>query len=199
MGHIETAVSMFNAGEVLHEYFRHHNEGSEDEKAQRGSTIIPLVVVHILGIEVGLKALIERQGQTPDRVHDLKDLYGQISSKIREQIGNKIAAYGVDAVAIEGLLTTHRDSLQEWRYMGDYGATVVVDLKAISATHKAIIEVHTKVYGAAIGRKERPASKGQVGVPKAIQDAATQYMKDVSSTDAEDSETHSDESPSRRA
>ena len=111
MGHIETAVGMFNAGEVLREYFRHHNVGTEDEKARRRSTILALVAVNILEIEVGLKALIEKQVQTPDRIHDLKEFYGQISSITQKRIASKIAEYGFDSVRVEGLLSSHRNSL----------------------------------------------------------------------------------------
>ena len=61
MGHIETAVGMFNAGEVLREYFRHDDVGTADEKARRRSSIIPMMVVYIFGIEVGIKAFIEKR------------------------------------------------------------------------------------------------------------------------------------------
>ena len=65
MGHIETAVGMFNAGEVLLEHFCQYDVGTADEKARRRSSIIPMMVVYIFGVEVGIKALIEKQGLTP--------------------------------------------------------------------------------------------------------------------------------------
>lgn len=72
MDYIKTAVGMFNAGEVLREYFSHLDVGTEDEKARKRSTIIPMVVTYMFGIEVGLKALIQGQGQKPPRIRDLK-------------------------------------------------------------------------------------------------------------------------------
>ena len=57
MGHIETVVGMFNAGEVLREYSLNYRTGTADEKALRNSTVIPMVMAYIFGIEVGIKAL----------------------------------------------------------------------------------------------------------------------------------------------
>ena len=65
MRHIHTAVGMFNAGEVLGEYSRYQDIQTKDEKERRTSTVIPMVDAYILGIEVGIKALIEKQGQKP--------------------------------------------------------------------------------------------------------------------------------------
>ena len=65
MGHIQTAVGMFNAGEVLREYSLRYNIGTPDEKARRNSTVIPMVMAYIFGIEVGVKALIETPETRP--------------------------------------------------------------------------------------------------------------------------------------
>ena len=62
MGHIETAVGMFNAGEVLRGYFQGYATGTESEKARRRSALIPMTVVYVLGIEVGIKAKDRKAG-----------------------------------------------------------------------------------------------------------------------------------------
>ena len=56
---------MFNAGEVLGEYSRYQDIQTKDENERKTSTVIPMVDAYILGIEVGIKALIEKQGQKP--------------------------------------------------------------------------------------------------------------------------------------
>lgn len=178
MGHIETAVGMFNAGEVLREYFIHYDVGTEDEKARRRSTVIPMVVVYIFGIEVALKALVERQRQTPSRTHDLKQLYGELTATIRTMIEDKLVANIGNGQIVAGLLSHHRNSLQEWRYMGDFQGARAVQLDLLVATLRAIIEVHTEVYGAERDKIERASTDG-VGVPPSIQKAVIEYQKDV--------------------
>ena len=105
MGHIETAVGMFNAGEVLREYFRHYDVGTADEKARRRSSIIPMMVVYIFGIEVGIKALIEKQGLKPPRIHDLRELYGKLPASIRCKIEDRTRTFAVGSSTVENLLS----------------------------------------------------------------------------------------------
>ena len=181
MGHIETAVGMFNAAEVLGEYFLHNDSGTEDEKARRRSTIIPIVVWYIFGIEVGMKALIEKQGKRPGKNHDLKELYDKVSCTIRQKISEKVAATDVNLSSVEDLLTKHRHSFQEWRYTGEFGGILVVAPGALAATLKAIVEVHTEEYGIEM-RQTTPDSKGG-GIPPSIQDAASEYANEVFQTD----------------
>ena len=182
MGHIETAVSMFNAGSVVHEYFRHHTIGTEEEKARRRSTIIPTVVLYIFGLEVGMKALIEKQGESPPKTHDLERLYGQLDVSVQSKITTKMLGSGANVSSLESLLGYHRNSLEEWRYMGDLKNSLIVDLDALAASLKAAIEVHSEEYGSE--SKARPSEGGQsCGVPTSIQKAASRYIKDVFTTD----------------
>ncbi len=179
MNHIKTAVGMFNGGEVLREYFGHLNVGTEDEKARRRSTIIPMVVTYMFGIEVGLKALIEGQGQKPPHIHDLKNLYRNVAATVRKRIEDKLVAYTRESkVALAGLLTHHRNSLQEWRYMGDFQGGKIVHPSMIGATLREIIEVHTEVYGVETDVAE-DTSTDTADVPLSIQKATSEYMKDV--------------------
>ena len=179
MDYIKTAVGMFNAGEVLREYFSHLDIGTEDEKARRRSTIIPMVVTYMFGIEVGLKALIEGQGQKPSHIHDLKILYCNVAETVRKSIEDKLVAYtGESRVELAGLLSHHRNSLQEWRYMGDFQGGKIVHPSMIGAALRAIIEVHTEVYGAETNVTE-DTSTDTTDVPLSIQKATSEYMQDV--------------------
>ena len=129
-----------------------------------------------------MKALIEKQGQRPPRIHDLKKLHAKLPNTIRQKIDDKVAASGLNLSRVENLLTEHRNSLEEWRYMGDFGSIQVIELGAIAATLKAIVEVHVEEYGAEMGQSP-PDSKGVSGVPLSIQDAASEYAKEVFNTD----------------
>jgi hypothetical protein len=182
MGHIETAVGMFNAGEVLLEYFRQYDVGTADEKARRRSSIIPMMVVYIFGIEVGLKALIEKQGLKPPRIHDLRKLYGKLPASIRCKIEDRTRTFAVGSSTVENLLSYHRNSFEEWRYVGDFDGAKVVQPATIAATLRAIIEVHTELYGAEQSKPAVP-SRGPVDVPLSIQATASEYVKDVFKTD----------------
>ena len=127
MGHIQTAVGMFNAGEVLREYFRGHEIGTPDERTRRLSAVIPMMVVYILGIEVGIKALVEMQGQKPPRTHDLKKLYFKLETTKQDRIKDRLEAQGIDSSRAENILSYHWNSFEKWRYMGDSGDALVVE------------------------------------------------------------------------
>ena len=187
MGHIETAVGMFNAGEFLREYFQKHAAGtaSASEKAGMISTLIPMTVFYIFGIEVGIKALIEKQGQKPPRIHDLKNLYGELGSSIKVRIEDKLKAQGADFPRAENLLSYHRNSFEEWRYMGESGDAKGVDPSAIAATLRSIIEVHTEAYGMETS-KAAPNSRKEGDVPTSVQRAAAEYVKMTSVAEAEE-------------
>ena len=179
MDFIKTAVGMFNAGEVLNEYFSNLDAGTEDEKARRISTFIPMVVTYVFGIEVGLKALIECQGQKPPHTHDLEILYSNIAATVRRRIEDKLVAYtGESQVRLTGLLYYHRNSLQEWRYMGDFQGGRLAHPSMLGATLRAIIDVHNEVYGAETDVTE-DSFTDTPDVPLSIQKATSEYMKDV--------------------
>ena len=196
MGHIETAVGMFNAGEVLREYFQSYAAGTESEKARRRSALIPMTVVYILGIEVGIKALIETQGQKPPHIHDLKTLYGRLDSSIQCRIEDKLKSLGAAFPRADSLLSYHRNSFEEWRYMGDFGIAKVVDPSAIAATLRSIVEVHTDACGMEASKPVPDSRKGG-GVPTSVQRAATEYMKKTGVAEAEEASEGTDDRRSR--
>ena len=185
MGHIETAVGMFNAGEVLRGYFQGYATGTESEKARRRSALIPMTVVYVLGIEVGIKALIEKQGQKASHIHDLKTLYGELESSIQSRIEDRLKSMGAGLPRADSLLSYHGKSFEEWRYMGDFGNAKVVDPSAIAATLRSIIEVHTEAYGMEDSKPVLHSSK-EGTVPTSIQRAATEYVKKTGVAEAEE-------------
>ena len=107
--------------------FQSYAAGTESGKACKRSALIPMTVVYVLGIEVGIKALIETQGQKPPHIHDLKTLYGRLDSSIQRGIEDKLKSLGAAFPRAESLLSYHRNSFEEWRYMGDFGNAKVVE------------------------------------------------------------------------
>ena len=75
---IHTAVGMMNAGGVLYREFSKRNEGSDRDKPIRSSLFIPIAVIFAFGVEIGLKAIIEAQGDRPQPHHDLLKLYRKV-------------------------------------------------------------------------------------------------------------------------
>ena len=138
-----------------------------------------MVVTYMFGIEVGLKALIQGQGQKPPRIHDLEKLYGKVASTVRKRIEDKLVTYtGELRVSLAGLLSHHRNSLQEWRYLGDFQGGKTIHPSLIGTTLRAIIEVHTEIYGVETDVTE-DTSTDAADVPLSIQKAAAEYMKEV--------------------
>ena len=183
MRHIETAVSMYNAVEVLYPYFQQHCTGTSEERIRRRSIIIPIVVSCIFGIEVGIKALIEKQGEEAPHSHDLLDLYRRLQNPIRENIEKNAEIVASNQFAVEALLTAHRNSFEEWRYMGDFSKSLVVDLTATAVTLRAIIDVHSEVYGTGPTAGAQDQREGSTP-PQSIQDAASEYERTISATNA---------------
>ena len=177
MDHINTAVSMCNAGDVLQKEFVRYDQGTEEEKARRRSLIIPMVVVYAFGIEVALKAIIKRQRETPDQIHDLLKLYEKIPVEAQENINERVSAIVPNVSDVQKLLKEHQESFVKWRYLEDLDGPHVVSLGALQATLRATIEECNCRYGTESKKESVP--QGQDGVPKAIQNKATQYAKDV--------------------
>ena len=177
MGHIETAVGMFNAGEVLRMYFGQYDITMGEERKRRQSTLIPMVVVYIFGIEVGIKALITKQGKTPPREHDLLVLYGELEDTIKKMIEKRLEGYGERFPTMEGLVTHHRNSFEEWRYTQDFNGSLAVDPSALAIALMSIIEVHTEAYGA--GPRNMSDSGSRRKAPPSVQKAIIDYMEGV--------------------
>ena len=177
MGHIETAVGVFNAGEVLRKYFRQYDIATGEERERRTSALIPMVVVYIFGIEVGIKAIIEKQGKRPPREHDLLALYGELEDTIKKGIEERLEGYGNNLPTAKSLLTYHRKSFEEWRYTQDFGHALAVNPDAVAITLRSIIDVHNEAYGS--GSRQVTDSGKRGLAPPSVQRAATEYIEGV--------------------
>ena len=165
---ITTAVSMYNAAQLLLAEFSRFEERSEDTlTAMRRSLIIPFAVVCILGIELALKSLISRQGNHYSKDHDLLALYNLIHPDTQRQVGQAAMADGVNNV--HGVLRAHRNGLQEWRYRDDHDASVVNT--HIMVILSAIISVHHDKYG-----DESTGQQPSTTPPPVVVDAARRHI-----------------------
>ena len=182
MGHIQTAVGMYHASELIYEFFSGHGVGPEQERARRRSTLMPLVVTSILGIEVALKALISEQGDTPARTHNLPKLYKGTSVEIRKRIEAKARAGGLNAKSVQALLRTHRNSLQEWRYRDEDDRVLVVSPGDVLLALRSIIEVHQESYGQRVSQSQQPP-RSQGEVPSSVLRASSEYARNVLGND----------------
>ena len=179
MDHIKTAVGMFNGGEVLLQYFELHDKGSVEERARRRSTLIPLVMVYIFGIEVGLKAIIQGLNLKAERTHDILNLYEKLPTQIRRKINRKVAAAVGKDLDVKGLMKTHRKSFQEWRYMGDYRKVLGVYPSALRGILQAIITTHQEYFAAKSKSDSQTANPPRGGAPQSVVDAASQYTQGI--------------------
>ena len=148
---ITTAVAMYHAGTTLGEEFEKKTKGPEEDRARRRSLLIPMVVLQVFGIEIALKALIMRQGETPPRSHNLLELYETLAYETQKSIREKGAAMNI---RVQGVMVEHRNSLQEWRYRED-GKALIVDPGAIGGTLHAVLQTYEEKYKARDGREER--------------------------------------------
>ena len=173
---------MYNGAEQLLAYFQAHDKGSEAERARRRSTLLPLVVTCIFGIEVGLKALIVEQGDRPARTHDLLKLFENLECDARDKIELRARSAGLNAKSVGDLLRAHRDSLQEWRYRGEDSGVLVIAPGDVLLTLRSILEVHQETYGGRASQSEQsPAAESEV--PASVLRASSEYIKSVIGTE----------------
>ena len=171
--YITTAVGMFNGTLLLLGEFNKHDEGEEYERATRRSLLLPLCVNCIFGVEMALKSLVMRQGDSPRDTHDLLHLYDRVSSETQEAISTLAASLGVQNV--HGMLRAHRNGLQEWRYRQDRD-TSVVDLGIVNVL-RAIIDIHSSMYGASGSNRDKSEGGAAVGPPASVVDATARHRK----------------------
>ena len=148
---ITTAVAMYHAWTTLSKEFEKKGIGTEEEKAQRRSLLIPIVVLQVFGIEIALKALIMGQGGIPPRSHNLLELYETLAYETQKSIREKGEAMNI---RVQGVMVEHRNSLQEWRYRED-GKDLIVDPGMIGGTLLAVIQTYEEQYKTRAGRGEK--------------------------------------------
>lgn len=156
MDFISNARCILNGVKVLQENFDKHSIlESEHEKSEKLSLILPMLILGFFGIEVALKALIERQGKKPRNIHDLKELYAKLScnTKIRiKENFNKHVRFDDDRQDdfkdLEKFISNNRKGFEFWRYSWENkpGQTRLIDPGMILAVLWVIIVTHEELY-----------------------------------------------------
>ena len=171
---IHTAVGMQNAGATLYREFSRRNEGSDRDRAIKSSLFIPLAVTFAFGVEVGLKSLIEAQGDRPQPHHDLLKLYRKVLPETRDLIETIVAARVPELSNLEALLKAHRKSFETWRYLEDASGPLAVPLETMAVTLEAILFTHDAIYGS-----EVPESREDSQPSEEMDNYVTEYLGKV--------------------
>lgn len=156
MNFISNARYILIGVKVLQENFDKHSIlESEQEKSEKRSLILPMVILGCFGIEVALKALIARQGKKPPNIHDLKDLYAKLSRntkiRLKENFNKHLRFAGDrsdDFKDLEKFISNNRKGFEFWRYPWDNkpGQTRLIDPGMILAVLWVIIFTHEELY-----------------------------------------------------
>ena len=178
MKRIHTAVGMLNAGVTLYQEFARRSEGSEKEKAISSSLFIPTVVTLAFGVEVGLKAVIEAQGDAPPHHHDLLKLYRKILPETQDFIDRFVSDRVPELSDVQTLLGAHRKSFETWRYLEDSSGPLVIPLETMAMTLEAIVLAHNTKYGIEVAEdRQDPQAVGDSA--EELQDFVFEYIGKV--------------------
>ena len=178
---IGTAVAMHHSSQMLMEAFEKGIDGTKEEQDRARGFFSAGNILGAFGIETALKALIRREGKTPENIHNLKKLYGELEPGTRRRISEKSAAIGIRVngkvrrIRVEGVIDEHQESFKEWRYW-EAGKFLPVLLGVVPGTLQAIIQTHSEKYGADIKREEKQGT-GQFS--QAMHDRAMNYYENV--------------------
>lgn len=82
------------------------------------ANLITAHVIYALSAEIGLKALLMKEGKTVPRQHDLKSLFLSLDQPLQEEIIQASVAPGED---FSTLLEANKRSFIEWRYFYEGG------------------------------------------------------------------------------
>ena len=92
---IRTAVAMYHSSQMLIEAFGKGIDGTKEEQDRAKGFFSAANILGAFGIETALKALIRREGKTPKKIHNLKELYGMLASETQQRISEKSAAIDI--------------------------------------------------------------------------------------------------------
>ena len=179
---IRTAVAMYHSSQMLIEAFGKGIDGTKEEQDRAKGFFSAANILGAFGIETALKALIRREGKTPKKIHNLKELYGMLASETQQRISEKSAAIDIRVngkvrrIRVEGVIDEHQESFKEWRYWEAGKKSLPVLLGVVPGTLRAIIQTHSEKYGADIKREEKQGT-GQVS--QAMHDRAMNYYENV--------------------
>ena len=152
---IGSAVCVFNAVKVLKETFeKHSTHEAEHDNADKLSLITSIGILGFLGIEIGLKALIESQGQKPCQIHDLKKLDEDLSSGTKTRLNEKLIAHvrsrdlPDEFKDWDRFIDYNRNGFVFWRYSWEDKPDQprLIDPDMILAVLWVIIDTHAELY-----------------------------------------------------
>ena len=111
----------------------------DDEEVQNGSSfLISSIVLYSLSIEIGIKAILNIEGNTGVKGHNLKDLFEQLSPATKEEIKSHLSEDRFK-VHFDSYLEENKDDFMSWRYNYENANAASSDFLADFAS--AIIEV----------------------------------------------------------
>ena len=106
---------------------------------QNGSSfVISSIVLYSLSIEIGIKAILNIEGNAGVKGHNLKDLFEQLSLATKEKIKNHLSEDRFK-VYLDTYLEDNKDDFMSWRYNYEQANAASSDFLADFA--RAIIEV----------------------------------------------------------
>ena len=178
MRRIYTAVGMLNAGVFLYEQFNGHIGAPKEEKGIRSSLFIPTAVTFAFGIEVGLKAIIEAQGDAPPYHHDLLKLYRKILPDTQDSIERFASERVPELTDVQTLLKEHRKSFETWRYLEDTTGILAIPLTAMGVILEAIVFAHKAKYGINVAENGQNA-QAVAGPSEEVDNFAFEYARRV--------------------
>ena len=102
------------------------------------SALMSSIVLYALSIEIGLKALIRLEGKTPNKNHNIKQLYENLSEDLKDKIKDELPEEGFK-VYIDSYLEENKNDFIDWRYY--YEKPTAASSDFLAAFSNAIIMV----------------------------------------------------------
>lgn len=115
---------------------------NETENHLSTSALTSSIVLYALSIEIGLKALIRLEGNTPNKNHNIKQLYGKLSAVLKDKIKDELPEdrFKKD---IDLYLERNKNDFIDWRYY--YEKSTAASSDFLAAFSNAIITVGNNI------------------------------------------------------
>ena len=111
----------------------------DDEEVQNGSSfLISSIVLYSLSIEIGIKAILNIEGEAGVTGHDLKDLFDQITPNTKDKIKDNLSKEQFK-IKFDSYLDENKDDFMSWRY--NYEKVNAASSDFLADFARAIIEV----------------------------------------------------------
>lgn len=112
---------------------------AEDEESQNGASfLISSIVLYALSIEIGIKAILNIEGNAGVIGHDLKDLFDQLSPTTKDDIKNHLSEDRFK-LHFNTYLDENKDDFMSWRY--NYEKANATSSEFLADFARTIIEV----------------------------------------------------------